>query len=264
MFLDEIAAKKRIDVERARSREPLRELKARALDAEPVRGFFKSLAGHSRPRLICEMKRASPSKGAINPGAGVTHRVEAYERAGAAAISVLTDPHHFGGSLEDLVAARKACRLPLLRKDFAVDPYQIFEARAAGADAVLLIVAMLDRDTLMRLADAAAHSGLDALVEVHSERELEVALELDARLIGINNRDLKTLTVSLDVSRRLLPCVPSTALAVSESGIRTPPQVRELWRLGARAFLVGEALMEQGENALPAAISALTDALLPE
>ncbi|MBI3891716.1 MAG: indole-3-glycerol phosphate synthase TrpC [Candidatus Wallbacteria bacterium] len=263
MFLDEIAIKKREDVERARAKEPLRELRARALDAPPVRGFLRSLKGHAKPRVICEIKRASPSRGAINAGADVTRRVRAYEAAGAAAVSVLTDSHYFGGSLADLVAARQTCKLPLLRKDFTVDAYQIFEARAAGADAVLLIVAMLETGLLKRLRDTAVEAGLDALVEVHDERELEVAIDLEADFVGVNNRDLKTLQVSLDASRRLLPCVPSRALAVAESGIRTPAQVRELWRLGARAFLVGEALMEQGEEKLPETLSALTEALLP-
>ncbi len=262
-FLDEIAALKREDVERARGLRPLEGLKARARDRGPARGFLLALAGRKQPRLICEMKRASPSRGPINAAADVTRRVQAYEAAGAAAASILTDPHRFGGSLDDLRSAVEVCRLPLLRKDFVLDPYQIWEARAAGADAVLLIVAMLERDLFRRLVDEASAAGLDALIEVHTEPDLQAAIDVNASLVGINNRDLRTLKVSLDTSRRLLPCVPSSAVAVSESGIRTPAQVRELWALGARAFLVGEALMELGEERLPESIAALTGALMP-
>lgn len=260
-FLYRIGEEKFAAVARAKALEPLADVKARAADRAAPLEFRGALAGHAGPRLICEMKRASPSRGAIRADADVAGRVARYEAGGAAAVSGLTDGPYFGGSLADLEAARAACGIPILRKDFLVDPYQVYEARAAGADAVLLIMAMLDWGLLMKLRDTAKELGMAVLCEVHDEEDLQSALILDADIIGINNRDLKTLKVSLDASRRLLPLVPAAAVAVSESGIRTPAQVRELWKLGARAFLVGEALMEQGEDRLGEAIAALVGAV---
>jgi indole-3-glycerol phosphate synthase len=193
--------------------------------------------------LIAEMKRASPSAGPIRPGASVSEIVRAYEAAGAAACSVLTEGSHFGGSLDDLVEARAACGLPLLRKDFLVDEYQVLEARAAGADAVLLIVAALGRQRLGDLMHAAAGLGMDSLVEVHDEDDAEVAVDAGAELIGINNRNLKTLEVDPATALRLLPDLPAGTVVVAESGIGSRADVLELERAGVDAILVGEALM---------------------
>ena len=193
--------------------------------------------------LIAEMKRASPSKGPIRPGASVSDIVSGYQRAGASAVSVLTEPNWFGGSLDDLVEARAACDLPLLRKDFVVDEYQLLEARVAGADAVLLIVAALERSRIEELMGAASDLGLDALVEVHDEKEVEVAVEAGAEVIGINNRDLHSLEVDLETTFELLADVPAGTVVVAESGITLNEDVERLERAGVDAILVGEALM---------------------
>jgi indole-3-glycerol phosphate synthase len=189
------------------------------------------------------MKRSSPSKGPIRPGAGVAEIVRAYQDAGARAVSVLTEPHWFGGSLDDLVEARAACDLPLLRKDFLVDEYQLIEARVAGADAVLLIVAALEPERLAALIGVASDLGMDALVEVHDEDEVEIAVEAGAEVIGVNNRDLHSLDVDLATTFRLLADVPAGTVVVAESGITTREAVRDLEEAGVDAILVGEALM---------------------
>lgn len=196
----------------------------------------------TRRAVIAEIKRYSPSRGPIRPDLDPVKIARAYEAAGAFAISVLTEPDHFGGSPAYLAAVREVVNIPLLYKDFVVDPYQLWEARAAGADLVLLIVAVLGEATAeyVRLAREA---GLEPLVEVHSRAELSVALESEATLVGINNRDLTTFTVDLAVSRELLPAVPSDIFAVSESGLRSCVDLDELAGLGARAFLVGERLL---------------------
>jgi indole-3-glycerol phosphate synthase len=206
--------------------------------------------------LIAEMKRASPSAGPIRPGASVSEVVRAYEAAGAAACSVLTEPSHFGGSLDDLVEARAACRLPLLRKDFLIDPYQLVEARVAGADAVLLIVAALGPQRLRELMEAAGELGMDSLVEVHDEDDAEVAVEAGAELVGINNRNLKTLEVDPRTTLRLLPDLPAGTVVVAESGIGSRADVLELERAGVDAILVGEALMRAPD--IGEAVRALT------
>ena len=197
--------------------------------------------------LIAEFKRASPSAGEIAGDAGVAGTVSAFERGGAAAISVLTDRPHFRGALDDLREAREACGLPILRKDFVVDPYQLLEAAAAGADAVLLIVAALDDRTLGTLLDEAHGLDLDCLVEVHDEPELERALELDADVLGINNRDLRDLEVDLELTARLITDVPAGKTVVSESGYSTRAELDELERIGIDAVLIGEALMRGGD-----------------
>jgi indole-3-glycerol phosphate synthase len=199
--------------------------------------------------LIAEMKRASPSRGPIRPDAGVAEIVRAYERAGASAVSVLTEPKWFGGSLDDLAEARAAVRLPLLRKDFIVDPYQLMEARVAGADAALLIVAALEPARLEELLAAAHDLSLDCLVEVHSEDEVEAAVDAGAEIIGINNRDLHSLEVDLRTSFKLLADVPAGTVVVAESGITTRDDVRELEEAGVDAILVGEALMRSPDPA---------------
>jgi indole-3-glycerol phosphate synthase len=199
----------------------------------------------SRPgtSVIAEYKRRSPSAGEIRSGATVDEIVRAYERGGAAALSVLTEQDHFGGSLEDLAAARAVTDLPILRKDFTVDPYQLYEAKVYGADAVLLVVGALSDSELGSLYGIARQLELDAIVEVHDEEELSRALEVDADVIGINNRNLSDFTVSLDVTYELLTDVPAGKTVVSESGIVTRADVEELESVGVDAVLVGEALM---------------------
>jgi indole-3-glycerol phosphate synthase len=193
--------------------------------------------------VIAEHKRRSPSAGAIRADLALEDVVGAYERGGAAALSILTEGPSFGGSLDDLRAARRITTLPLLRKDFVVDPYQVHESYAAGADAILLIVAALSPSELASLHGEARELGLSALVEVHDERELEVALELGAEIVGINNRDLKTLEVDTARTYQLLPRLAGQTLAVSESGFSRPEQLDELAAAGVDAVLVGEALM---------------------
>jgi indole-3-glycerol phosphate synthase len=214
---------------------------ARRPDRAPGR-FHEALA---RPGIgvIAEFKRRSPSAGRLRESADVGAIVEAYERGGARALSVLTEGPNFEGSLEDLRAARAACGLPILRKDFIVDPYQLYEARAAGADAVLLIVAALDQGELASLHELARALGLDVLVEVHDRDELARAAHIGAALIGVNNRDLRDFTVDVRRTSRLLAEMPAGATVVSESGIGSPEQLRELERQGVAAVLVGETLM---------------------
>jgi indole-3-glycerol phosphate synthase len=197
--------------------------------------------------LIAELKRASPSRGAIQPDAGAAEVVSAYERAGASACSILTEPEYFGGSLDDLSAARAATTLPLLRKDFIVDRYQLLEARAAGADAALLIVAAMGVPELRNLIEEADRIGLDTLVEVHDEGEVGEALEAGARIVGVNNRNLRTLEVDVETAHRLCAGLPSDVVTVAESGIATRHDVERLERAGVDAILVGETLMRAGD-----------------
>jgi indole-3-glycerol phosphate synthase len=199
----------------------------------------------SRPgsSVIAEYKRRSPSAGVIREGAGVADVVRAYERGGAAALSVLTEHDHFGGSLPDLQEARAAADIPVLRKDFTIDPYMVYEARAAGADAVLLVVGALDLRDLGALYGIARELEMDAIVEVHDEDELNTALDIDADVIGINNRNLEDFSVDLSVTFDLLTDVPAGKTVVSESGIHTRADVEELEGIGVDAVLVGEALM---------------------
>lgn len=245
-ILDEILERKRREVAEAKRRTPPQRLRARAEGRDvPPRGFRTALAGAPRPRIIAEIKRRSPSRGEIRPDFDPLACAKMYAEAGAAALSVLTDEHDFGGRLEHLGWARRAVSLPVLRKDFVIDPYQIDESAVAGADAILLIVAALPPAALRELMERAASLGLDALVEVHDERELDVALASGATLVGINNRDLRSLQVDLGVTARLAPKVSGDGLVVAESGISTNEQVRDLEEKGADAFLVGEALMRE-------------------
>jgi indole-3-glycerol phosphate synthase len=241
--LDRIVAATREEVDRRRRATPLADLERRlaSRDGED-RPFSEALAAPG-VSVIAEHKRRSPSAGAIREGATVTELVCAYERGGAAALSILTEREFFGGSLEDLREARAATALPILRKDFVVDPYQVYESAAAGADAILLIVAALDPDDLARLHSEALAIDLDVLVEVHDEEELDVALELDAEVIGINNRDLEDFTVDTSRTFELLADVPAGKTVVSESGYTTREQIDELERVGVDAVLIGESLM---------------------
>ena len=256
--LDPIIASTREEVAQRRKLAPLPELDlevARRAEAGDVRSFRDAIA---RPglSLIAEHKRRSPSAGAIRENLALEDVVRAYERGGAAALSILTEGPSFGGSLDDLRAARRATGLPLLRKDFIVEPYQVHEASAAGADAILLIVAALSPRELAALHSEALGLGLSALVEVHDERELQVALELGVGIVGINNRDLKTLEVDTRRTFELAPKIAGRALVVAESGFSRPEQLNELQDGGIDGVLVGEALMHSGD--IEAATRALT------
>jgi indole-3-glycerol phosphate synthase len=241
--IEEIAQAAREDVERRKAEVPLFELE-QAISARPAgRPFSEALAAPGIS-LIAEYKRRSPAASQLPRAADpVAQIVYAYERGGAAALSVLTDGPHFGGSLDDLREARTASDLPILRKDFMVDPYQLYESVVAGADAVLLVVATLDRRDLELLYGEAQHLDLDCLVEVHDADELAAALELDADVLGINNRDLSDFSIDMARTFDLLPDVPAGKTVVSESGISTAEQVFELDRVGVDAVLIGEALM---------------------
>ena len=252
-FLETVIAhtRERLVARRADLSEPA--LRERLSAAPAVRSFADALAAPGMG-LIAEMKRASPSQGAIRADAAVAPIVTAYAAAGAAAISVLTEPEWFGGSLDDLVEAHATVPTPLLRKDFIVDPYQLVEARLAGASAALLIVAAFpDAAALARLVGAADDAGLDALVEVHDEADLALAVSVGARIVGINNRDLRSLEVDLATSLRLRPRVPPEVTVVAESGIATRADVRALEDAGVDAILVGEALMRVNDPAAAAA-----------
>jgi indole-3-glycerol phosphate synthase len=246
------------EVARRKQMVPLSELQARSAEGSR-RGFRAAL---SRPGIgvIAEFKRRSPSAGLLREDANLAQIAAAYERGGASAMSVLTEGPNFEGSLEDLCAAKAACGLPILRKDFIVDPYQLYEARAAGADAVLLIVAALDRSQLASLHATASGLGLDVLVEVHDSDELAIAASIGASLIGVNNRDLRDFTVDIARTSRLLEEMPAGATVVSESGIAAPEQLRILEQHGVAAVLVGEALMRapDPQGALTALLSGST------
>jgi len=241
--LERIVDATREDVARRRQAVPLSELEQQAARSREDRPFSEAL---TRPGIsvIAEHKRRSPSAGEIRAGATVTEIVEAYERGGAVALSILTEQRHFGGSLDDLREALSASALPILRKDFIVDPYQVYESAVAGADAILLIVAALRDDDLGLLYSEAGGLDLDVLVEVHDEEELERALEVvDADVIGINNRDLVDFSVDVERTYELLSDVPAGKTVVSESGFNTREQLDDLERVGVDAVLIGEALM---------------------
>jgi indole-3-glycerol phosphate synthase len=252
MILDEILAHKRTELSRARAlpggSDALLARRAEESALRP-RGFAERLRAAPAPRIVAELKRRSPSRGEIRPDFDPSACARAYADGGAAALSVLTDERYFGGHLSHLEKVRAAVALPLLRKDFVVEARQVDEARLSGADAVLLIAAALDPAQLRALAGRAAALGLDALVEVHDEAELDVALASGARLVGINNRDLRTFETDLAVTERLAPSVPADVLVVAESGIFHARDLARLARAGAHAFLVGESLMRQPDLA---------------
>jgi indole-3-glycerol phosphate synthase len=243
--LERIVEDTRGEVKRRRKQVPLSDLEALLEQRASTEGFRPFSEALTRPgvSVIAEHKRRSPSAGAIREGATVAEVVKAYERGGAAALSVLTEPFHFAGSLDDLREARAASSLPVLRKDFIVDEYQLYEAAAAGADAILLIVAALEPRALDRLLREAGALDLDALVEVHDERELEQALEVEADVLGLNNRDLADFSVDIERTYELLSDVPAGKTVVSESGFSSRDQLDELERVGVDAVLIGETLM---------------------
>ncbi len=241
-MIEQLISAAREGVDERRRVVPRADLESRLSARGEDRPFSEALV---RPglSLIAEFKRRSPSAGDISAAAAVADQVGAYERGGAAALSVLTDEPHFGGSLDDLRTARAACDLPILRKDFIVDPYQLYEAAVNGADAVLLIVGALEDRRLREMYEEARALDLDCLVEVHDEPELQRALELDADVIGINNRDLDEGTVDVATTYELMPDVPAGKTVVAESGISTRAELEELERVGVDAVLIGSALM---------------------
>ncbi|HTR61128.1 MAG TPA: indole-3-glycerol phosphate synthase TrpC [Candidatus Binataceae bacterium] len=241
-ILDKIFAAKREELDRERV--PLADIRQAAADAPAPRDFIAALGAH-RPAIIAEVKRASPSKGDILPGLDPAKVARDYAQNGAACISVLTD-QHFKGTLEDLRTVRAAVELPLLRKDFMFDPYQVYEARAAGADCILLIAAMLSESAMRELQALARELKMAALVEVHNAAEFATAARIGATLVGINNRDLHTFVTDIAVTERLLSEHRTQALIVSESGIDSPADIARLDRAGARAFLIGESLLRGG------------------
>lgn len=245
-ILDEITRRKRGEIARDKAAMSLAAIHAEMATAPPPRDFAAAL-GVPGISLIAEVKRASPSKGVLRPDLDPVTLARAYEASGAASVSVLTDEHYFRGSLDDLRAVRQSIDLPVLRKDFILDPYQVYQARTAGADAVLLIVAALDDRVLQALLYLVEDVGMAALVEVHNAAELGRALDADVapgrRIIGVNNRDLRTFEVDLATTQKLRPLVPPDAILVSESGIHGRDDVERLEGMGADAMLVGEALV---------------------
>lgn len=249
--LDRIIDYKRDEVAAFKRTTSFAEQDAQARAADTVRGFASALdavAAADQNALICELKRKSPSAGEILPGADPVAIATEYEAGGAACLSVLTDGPSFGGSLEDFAAIRRAVSIPMLRKDFMIDPIQIAEARAWGADCILVIMACLDDGLAAELTGCAMGYGMDVLVETHNEEELERALRLPSPLIGVNNRDLKRMVTDLSTTERLAPMIPAGRRLVSESGISSPEHIARLRRTGARRFLIGESLMKRGEH----------------
>jgi len=259
--LKKICADKRQHIAALMAETPPEEMKARAADAPPVRGFTQALAARVAEGgygLIAELKKASPSKGLIRADFAPAALARAYQRGGATCLSVLTDTPYFQGRNDYLTAARMAAGLPVLRKDFMLDPYQVYEARAIGADCILLILAALDDDMAAALEGLARDLGMDALIEVHDSAELDRALTLESRLIGVNNRNLKTLDIDLATTEALAPKVPDDRIAVAESGLGAPGDLARCAAAGARCFLIGESLMRQDD------VAAATRAILAE
>jgi len=241
-MLDKIVARKRVDVEQRKRSMPLSSLKERISQREAPRDFSLALED-SHTRLIAEVKQASPSRGVLCSDFHPVELARKYAEGGAAAISVLTEANYFQGSIDHLTAIREEVPLPLLRKDFIFDPYQVYESRACGADALLLIAAILEQEQLEELLSLSRRLGMKCLVEAHDQSEVERAVSSQAEIIGINNRDLTSFTIDLDTTRRLLPLIPKDRIVVSESGITSRSDVERLKGWGVNTMLVGEALM---------------------
>jgi len=245
-MLEKIVALKKEKVEQRKKVLPLSCLKERIARQRPPLDFASALVG-DHIRLIAEVKQASPSRGVLNPNLNPTKLAKTYAEGGAAAISVLTEENYFKGSIDYLAAIREVVRLPLLRKDFIFDPYQVYESRAYGADALLLIAAILSRPQLEELLSLSHSLGLRCLVEVHKENEVERAVRSKARIIGINNRDLDTFNIDINTTRRLRPLIPKEKIVVSESGVKSRKDIEKLRKWGVNAILVGEALVTAGD-----------------
>jgi indole-3-glycerol phosphate synthase len=247
MILNKIIENKRVEVERAKKSKPIDFLKSELQNLEKTKGFYESISPDGSTKVIAEIKCASPSKGVLRQDFNPVEISISYARGGASAISVLTDSRFFKGSLNHLRDVRSSVEIPLLRKDFIIDPYQVYESRFYGADAILLIVAALGSTILKKLLELGHSLDMDAIVEIHDEAELDKAIQAGSKIIGINNRDLKTFDVSLETSLKLCKLIPKDKIIVSESGIRSSADIKRLKSEGVNVLLIGERFMRAPE-----------------